>query len=81
MLTVNFGERKQVHWLATQGRASTSEFVTEYIVQHSDDGLQWQTVTDPGGKAEVLKYSTVQFCIFPFLYPLYIFYSLCFSKC
>lgn len=39
--------------MATQGRASTLEYVTEYIVQYSDDGELWKSVTDPLGDIEV----------------------------
>lgn len=58
-LAADLGGRKQVHWLATQGRAKTSEYVTEYIVQYSDDGQQWITVTDSAGNAEVLETTTI----------------------
>lgn len=40
--------------MGTQGRASTLEYVTEYVVQYSDDGESWKSVTDPLGDIEVL---------------------------
>lgn len=52
-LTVNFDGRKEVVSVATQGRTSTLEYVTEYIVQYSDEGEIWQSVSDPFGDIEV----------------------------
>uniref|UniRef100_A0A182SG91 F5/8 type C domain-containing protein n=1 Tax=Anopheles maculatus TaxID=74869 RepID=A0A182SG91_9DIPT len=49
-LTIDMGERKMVRKVATAGRATTSECVTEYIVQYSDDGELWKSVTDSNGE-------------------------------
>lgn len=50
------GDRKIINWIVTKGRAFTSEWVTEYIVEYSDDGQQWKTVTDHSGNNEVFGY-------------------------
>lgn len=42
-----------VRKIATAGRATTSECVTEYIVQYSDDGELWKSVTDSSGEEQV----------------------------
>ena len=47
------GERKMVRKIATAGRVTTSECVTEYIVQYSDDGELWKSVTDSSGEEQV----------------------------
>lgn len=52
-LTVNFESRKEVVSVVSQGRTSTLEYVTEYIVQYSDDGEIWKSVADPLGDIEV----------------------------
>lgn len=53
-LTLDLGGRFEIRSIATQGRSRSSSFVTEYIVQISDDGDGWRSVTDPFGQAEVL---------------------------
>ena len=52
-LTIDLKERKEIKSIATKGRRSTLEFVTEYIVQYSNDGHAWKSVTDPEGDTEV----------------------------
>lgn len=52
-LTVDLGERKMVRKIATAGRASTNECVTEYIVQYSDDGEMWKSFSDSDGEEQV----------------------------
>lgn len=42
-----------VRRIATAGRATTSECVTEYIVQFSDDGEIWKSFTDSSGEEQV----------------------------
>uniref|UniRef100_A0A182XZ17 L-aminoadipate-semialdehyde dehydrogenase-phosphopantetheinyl transferase n=1 Tax=Anopheles stephensi TaxID=30069 RepID=A0A182XZ17_ANOST len=54
-LTIDMGERKMVRKVATAGRATTSECVTEYIVQYSDDGELWKSVTDSNGEEQLFK--------------------------
>lgn len=39
--------------IATLGRASTKECVTEYIIQFSDDGEQWRSYVNPDGEVQV----------------------------
>lgn len=52
-LTMDLGGRYEIRSIATQGRSRSSSYVTEYIVQISDDGEGWRSVTDPHGEAEV----------------------------
>ena len=52
-LTVNLDDRKEIQSIATQGRAGTSEFVTEYIVLFSDDGEGWKSYASSTGEPEV----------------------------
>lgn len=42
-----------VRKIATAGRDGTSECVTEYIVQYSDDGEMWKSFTDSDGEEQV----------------------------
>lgn len=53
-LTMELGKRYEIRSIATQGRSGTHEFVTEFIVQYSDDGDGWRSVTDSDGETEVL---------------------------
>lgn len=52
-LTIDLGGRKEVRKLITKGRPKIPEYVTEYIVQYSDDGEGWRSVTDSMGETEV----------------------------
>jgi len=52
-LTINLVNRKEIRSIATRGRAGTSEFVTEYIVQFSDDGEWWKSYPSSKGDSEV----------------------------
>lgn len=54
-LTIDLGGRKEVRSIVTQGRASTLQYVTEYIVQFSDDGEGWRSFTDSMGETEVRR--------------------------
>lgn len=53
-LTFDLGGRFEVRSVATQGRTNSREYVTEYIVQYSDDGEGWKSFTDTNGEVEVL---------------------------
>lgn len=52
-LTIDLGTRAKVRAIATQGQARTKEFVTEYILQYSDDGQVWRSYTGNTGEIEV----------------------------
>lgn len=52
-LTFDLGSRQMVVSIATKGRSYTSEFVTEYIVQYSDDGYGWKSFVSATGEIEV----------------------------
>lgn len=52
-LIIDLGGRKEVRSVATQGHANTLNYVTEYIIQFSDDGQAWRSFTDQRGETEV----------------------------
>lgn len=52
-LTFDLGEVRTINKIATLGRPHTNEFVTEYIIQYSDDGELWRTYVSPGGEVQV----------------------------
>ncbi|XP_026674787.1 neurexin-4 isoform X1 [Ceratina calcarata] len=54
-LTVELGERREIRSIATRGRAHTNEYVTEYIVQYSDDGQAWASYESQDGVDEMFK--------------------------
>lgn len=39
--------------MTTLGRPHTNEFVTELVIQYSDDGDIWRTYSDNGGQDQV----------------------------
>ena len=55
LLTMNLGMRSEIRSIATRGRRNTREFVTEYIVQYSDDGQAWTSYESQEGVEEVLN--------------------------
>ncbi|KAK0157552.1 hypothetical protein PV328_011281 [Microctonus aethiopoides] len=54
-LTVDLGDRCEIRSIATRGRANTREFVTEYIVEYSDDGQAWTSYESQDGVEEMFK--------------------------
>ena len=66
-LTMDLGGFREIRSISTQGRKGSSEFVTEYVVQFSDDGEAWRSFTDTQGETEVL-FSC--FLIYSFVYGL-----------
>ncbi|XP_076625166.1 neurexin-4 isoform X4 [Colletes latitarsis] len=54
-LTVELGDRFEIRSIATRGRAHTNEYVTEYIVQYSDDGQAWASYESQDGVDEMFK--------------------------
>lgn len=53
-LIISLGGRYEVRSIATQGRALTNEYVTEYIVEYSDNGNDgWRAFHDANGQIEV----------------------------
>lgn len=52
-LSVEFPERQNVTKIATQGKQNTREYVTEYILQYSDNADVWITFRDYSGHAKV----------------------------
>lgn len=55
-LTMELGDRYEIRSIATRGRAHTNEYVTEYIVQYSDDGQAWASYESQDGVDEVLNF-------------------------
>lgn len=53
-LAVELSDRYEIRSVATRGRAHTNEYVTEYIVQYSDDGQAWASYEGQDGVDEVL---------------------------
>lgn len=47
------GDRKKIKKIVTRGRSRTKECVTEFIVQHSDDGELWRSFTDANAETQV----------------------------
>ncbi|XP_069067610.1 contactin-associated protein-like 2 isoform X2 [Pleurodeles waltl] len=47
-LQVDFGNRKQISSIATQGRYSSSDWVTQYRVLYSDTGRNWKPYNQDG---------------------------------
>lgn len=54
-LTFDLGERRLIRRVATAGRRRTHEYVTEFVVQFSDDGENWRSYVNPNGEAQVKK--------------------------
>jgi contactin associated protein-like 2 len=52
-LTFELVSKKKIRKIATLGRADTKEYVLEYIIQFSDDGETWRTITDTNGENQV----------------------------
>lgn len=52
-LTFDLGDTRTINKIATLGRPHTNEFVTEYVVQYSDDGELWRSYVSPGGEVQV----------------------------
>ncbi|KQK74081.1 Contactin-associated protein-like 2 [Amazona aestiva] len=47
-LQVDFGSRKQISAVATQGRYSSSDWVTQYRMLYSDTGRNWKPYHQDG---------------------------------
>lgn len=66
-LTMELGDRYEIRSIATRGRAHTNEYVTEYIIQYSDDGQAWASYESQDGVDEVLT-SRIESKILLFIY-------------
>lgn len=49
----------EVHAISTQGLHATEQFVSEFIVQYSDDGQAWRNIISADGETEVFHMITV----------------------
>ncbi|CAK1542832.1 unnamed protein product [Leptosia nina] len=54
-VTGNLHKRKEIRAVATRGRFATDEFVSEYMLQYSDDGESWRVVSDPDGYEKMFE--------------------------
>ncbi|XP_012235285.2 neurexin-4 isoform X1 [Linepithema humile] len=54
-LTMELGARYEIRSVATRGRAYTKEYVTEYLIQYSDDGQSWSNFENQDGVDEMFK--------------------------
>ncbi|CAB3222790.1 unnamed protein product [Arctia plantaginis] len=54
-LTVNLMKRKELRSIATRGRYATDEYVTEYMLQYSDDGESWKLVASADGYTQMFE--------------------------
>jgi hypothetical protein len=63
---MDLGGSYEIRSISTQGRRGSIEFVTEYIVQFSDDGEAWRSFTDTQGETEVLLccFINIKFSLF-----------------
>ncbi|XP_076761852.1 neurexin-4 isoform X5 [Xylocopa sonorina] len=52
---MELGKRYEIRSVAIRGRAHTNEYVTEYIVQYSDDGQAWASYVSQNGEDEMFK--------------------------
>ncbi|XP_019698214.2 neurexin-4 isoform X3 [Harpegnathos saltator] len=52
---MELGDRYEIRSVATRGRAHTNEYVTEYIIQYSDDGQAWASYESEDGVDEMFK--------------------------
>ncbi|KAL0271077.1 UNVERIFIED_CONTAM: hypothetical protein PYX00_008294 [Menopon gallinae] len=55
---MDLGSRYEIRTIATQGRTNTNEFVTEYVLQYSDDGQAWKTFINSEGDIEMFQGNT-----------------------
>lgn len=56
-LTIDLGYKSTVRKIASMGRPFTNEFVTEYIVQYSDDGEYWRSYVNPSSEPQVIFFN------------------------
>ena len=47
--------------IATLGRPLSKEYVTEYIVQYSDDGEYWRSYVNPNSEAQVIWHKIIKY--------------------
>ena len=67
-LTMELGDRYEIRSISTRGRAHTNEYVTEYIIQYSDDGQAWATYETQDGVDEVLNFKDRVYNLFTLTY-------------
>lgn len=55
-LTFDLGDQRMIRTVSTLGRGNTKEFVTEYVIQYSDDGEQWRSYANSDGEDQVTQH-------------------------
>lgn len=63
-LIIELNEKKLIMKVATAGRAGTRDFVTEYIVQYSDDGEIWRSYSNQNNEPQVITESNRKVNVF-----------------
>uniref|UniRef100_A0A8C8WAT1 F5/8 type C domain-containing protein n=1 Tax=Panthera leo TaxID=9689 RepID=A0A8C8WAT1_PANLE len=63
-LQVDFGNRKQISAIATQGRYSSSDWVTQYRMLYSDTGRNWKPYHQDGNIWNFVKHGISSYYIF-----------------
>ncbi|XP_026321952.1 neurexin-4 isoform X2 [Hyposmocoma kahamanoa] len=54
-LTINLLQRRELRGIATRGRFATEEYVSEYMLQFSDDGESWRAVSSSDGYPKMFE--------------------------
>ncbi|KPJ11812.1 Neurexin-4 [Papilio machaon] len=54
-LTINLLARKELRGIATRGRYATEEYVSEFMIQYSDDGESWREVASSDGYVQMFE--------------------------
>lgn len=54
-LTFDLGHKRTITKVATLGRSHTNEYVTEFVVQYSDDGEMWRSFVTSAGEVQVTQ--------------------------
>lgn len=63
-LTFDLGDKRTITKVATLGRSHTNEYVTEFVVQYSDDGQMWRTLVTSAGEVQVTQKRKVVWVLF-----------------
>ncbi|XP_021365622.1 lactadherin-like [Mizuhopecten yessoensis] len=57
-LQVRLRKPSMITGFVTQGRSGNNQFITEYSVQYSDNGITWQDIKDSAGNVKLLTGNT-----------------------
>lgn len=62
-LTFDLGAVKIINKIATLGHKHRPEYVTEFVIQYSDDGELWRSYVSPGGEVQVTNFNKFNFFV------------------